>query len=401
MQHPINSLRGCSTMLAYSNIKKCAGSVSDFVLKVKTIGNSLKAAGQIVSENDLILCMLLGVGRDYDYVVSIVTSQRNSISSQEVQYLLLNHEQTIAQFNSDSTFDISTASANFVTGNQSDKRNQRGSVNGSINYKNGGRWNNNNRPIFQEVGKFKMRKNNHDSLIEKLTPSGQFSVCSFRKEIEARNVQVPSSFSDNALVWSGVVPPKIELFLWLLAKRRLLVGKLLPKFTGGKSLEGCFHAICCSIWESRNDVVFNQGVTDAGMVAEMVRWMVAWWFKNCGPGSQLSLSILMLNLKVGCVDTIVKNKNTGIRWCRPSESDLKFTVDGSSRGNPGPAGIVGILRNHAGVTFCMFSSFLGDGISSTCAEIHAIPKACELCKKANCPAARRIIIESDSRSTIS
>ena len=109
------------------------------MLKVKTIGDNLKAAGQVVNDYDLILCMLSGVGRDYDSVVSVVQSQRNSISSQEVQYLLLNHEQRIAQFNYETTLDISTASANFVTGNQSDKRNQKGAFSGSNTYNNEGR----------------------------------------------------------------------------------------------------------------------------------------------------------------------------------------------------------------------------------------------------------------------
>ena len=149
------------------NIKKGTSSVADFVLKVKTIGDSLEAAGQTVSENDLILSMLSGVGRDYDSVVSVVISQRNNISPQEVQYLLLNHEQRLAQFNSESQLDIPTASANFVSGNQSDKRSQRGGFNGSNFYNNGGRsganrgrnrgrggrWNGNNRPICQVCGK--------------------------------------------------------------------------------------------------------------------------------------------------------------------------------------------------------------------------------------------------------
>ncbi|KAK0598074.1 hypothetical protein LWI29_031379 [Acer saccharum] len=78
------------------NIKKGTSSAADFVLKVKTVGDSLKGTGQTVSDNDLILSMLSGVGRDYDSVVSVVISQRNNISPQEVQYLLLNHEQRLA-----------------------------------------------------------------------------------------------------------------------------------------------------------------------------------------------------------------------------------------------------------------------------------------------------------------
>ncbi|KAK2654127.1 hypothetical protein Ddye_013983, partial [Dipteronia dyeriana] len=56
----------------------------------------------------------------------------SSISLQEAQYLLLNHEQRIAQRSSTIEFDISVASANFVTTQgQNESRTQRG---GSSNY---------------------------------------------------------------------------------------------------------------------------------------------------------------------------------------------------------------------------------------------------------------------------
>ncbi|KAK1552652.1 hypothetical protein Q3G72_020893 [Acer saccharum] len=143
------------------NVKKGASSINDFVLKVKTIGDNLKAAGQVVSENDLILSILHGVGSEYDTVVSMITSQRSSMTLQEAQYLLLNLEQRIAEQNSVAQVDVSSASALYASGNQSDRRHQRGGYNGSGNFNNGGRfggnrsrgrgrhggrWNNNGRP---------------------------------------------------------------------------------------------------------------------------------------------------------------------------------------------------------------------------------------------------------------
>ncbi|KAK1562098.1 hypothetical protein Q3G72_006193 [Acer saccharum] len=65
---------------------------------------------------------------------------------------------------------------------------------------------------------------------------GLFSVRFFRREFEDWNV-IATSDSEHVLLWCGVVPSKVDLFLWLLAKRRLLVGVLLPKFTGG--MFGC------------------------------------------------------------------------------------------------------------------------------------------------------------------
>jgi hypothetical protein len=46
------------------NIKKGSSSVSDFVLKVKNIGNSLKSAGDRVTDRDLLLSILNGLGHN-------------------------------------------------------------------------------------------------------------------------------------------------------------------------------------------------------------------------------------------------------------------------------------------------------------------------------------------------
>lgn len=51
------------------NIKKCSSSISDFILKVTTIGDDLRAANQVVTDYDLILTIMNGVGHEYDPVV--------------------------------------------------------------------------------------------------------------------------------------------------------------------------------------------------------------------------------------------------------------------------------------------------------------------------------------------
>ena len=82
------------------NVKKGSSTVSDFVLKVKTISESLRAVGQKVSEFDQILSILNGVGREYDAIVGVIQSQRASMSLQEASYLLMIHEQRMAQLDS-------------------------------------------------------------------------------------------------------------------------------------------------------------------------------------------------------------------------------------------------------------------------------------------------------------
>ncbi|KAK4845958.1 hypothetical protein QYF36_011197 [Acer negundo] len=129
----------------------------------------------------------------------------------------------------------------------------------------------------------------------------------------------------NVLLWSGVVPPKVDLFLWMLAKNRLLVGDLLHKFTG-RRIDRQICAFCKNVVKS----------------IDHLHWL----------------------------------------------------------GDPGLAGIGGILHIHVGDSICMFSSFLGEGLSSYATEISAIVKACELCDSDNCPTGHSIIIESDCKSVV-
>ncbi|KAL5789768.1 hypothetical protein ACOSQ2_004656 [Xanthoceras sorbifolium] len=51
------------------SIKKGSDSISDFVLKLKNIGDVLLEAGEDVSERDLLLALMNGVGHEYDSVL--------------------------------------------------------------------------------------------------------------------------------------------------------------------------------------------------------------------------------------------------------------------------------------------------------------------------------------------
>ncbi|KAL5772768.1 hypothetical protein ACOSQ2_012692 [Xanthoceras sorbifolium] len=85
-------------------IKKGSHSVSDFVLKIKNIGDALSAAEEEVSERDLLLSLMHGVGHEYDAVVVLISSQRSTMSLEEAQFLLLMHEQRIEELNSPNNF---------------------------------------------------------------------------------------------------------------------------------------------------------------------------------------------------------------------------------------------------------------------------------------------------------
>ncbi|KAK3197990.1 hypothetical protein Dsin_021405 [Dipteronia sinensis] len=106
----------------------------------------------------------------------------------------------------------------------------------------------------------------------------------------------------------------------------------------------------------------------------MVRFYVVWWFNHHGRGSLDSVTSVLLNVNDHCIEVRrPKVKNNEV-WVPPLGAAMKFSVDGSSMGNPGRASIGGVLRDYFGKVLGMFSLQVGvmDAIS---AEILAIHKA--------------------------
>ncbi|KAL5773047.1 hypothetical protein ACOSQ2_012971 [Xanthoceras sorbifolium] len=81
---------------------------------MKKQSESLMIAGQAVSDDDLISQILAGLGTEYDYVVVNITSRQDTITLQEMQFLLMSYESRLAQHNTLSTIDVSNASANYA-----------------------------------------------------------------------------------------------------------------------------------------------------------------------------------------------------------------------------------------------------------------------------------------------
>ncbi|KAL5799537.1 hypothetical protein ACOSQ4_032421 [Xanthoceras sorbifolium] len=140
------------------SLKKGASSINDYILKVRGIGDGLRSAGQAVSDRDLLLNVLNGLGHEYDPVVVLV-SQQHGVTLHEAQYMLMIHEQRIEHLNSVASIDV-PQSANFVNNsggrglqNSNRENPQNGGGRGSNNRgrRGKGRWNNSstNRPTCQ------------------------------------------------------------------------------------------------------------------------------------------------------------------------------------------------------------------------------------------------------------
>ena len=120
-----------------------------------------------------------------------------------------------------------------------------------------------------------------------------------------------------------------------------------------------FCAIVWTIWEARNHVVFNGNKTNVEQATDMVKLWIVWRFKYLVKGTNDSIQALLLNFKDVCVEVNKKKISRVEDWIPPLADSLKFNVDGSSRGKPGPSGIGGVLRDSCGKILCLFSFSVG------------------------------------------
>ncbi|KAK0599971.1 hypothetical protein LWI29_010346 [Acer saccharum] len=121
--------------------KKGSDSIGEFVLKLKAISDAL-ATGEIVSDRDIIISLLSGVGHEYDSVVTLISSQQNTMSLEDAQFLFLMHEQRIEQLNMSAYLSVTNPSAQYVMNNSSFNNKGNGRNNTSGNYRGNNRGRN-------------------------------------------------------------------------------------------------------------------------------------------------------------------------------------------------------------------------------------------------------------------
>ncbi|KAL5773652.1 hypothetical protein ACOSP7_013293 [Xanthoceras sorbifolium] len=125
------------------SIKKGGNSISDFIMKVKNIRDALMAVEENVPDRDLILSLMSSVGHEYDSVIILISSQHQTMSLEDAQFLSLMHEQRIEQLNTSSQLNVSGSSVHFVSNtSNNDRRGQRSGPNSSNNNRGGARGRN-------------------------------------------------------------------------------------------------------------------------------------------------------------------------------------------------------------------------------------------------------------------
>jgi histone deacetylase 1/2 len=106
-------------------MKKGNLTIDEYILKMKGYADNLLAAGQSLSDEEFILYILGGLGNEYESVVVNLTSRKDGLNLQEVQFMLENQENRIEQNLGHLNTDSYNLSANYVNYPPRNNMNQR------------------------------------------------------------------------------------------------------------------------------------------------------------------------------------------------------------------------------------------------------------------------------------
>ncbi|KAB2605030.1 hypothetical protein D8674_004747 [Pyrus ussuriensis x Pyrus communis] len=88
-------------------IKKGSDSVEKYMLRIKVLKDQLLAAGEVVSENDLIVAALAGLPAEFNMIRTVIVARETPISLKEFRAQLLAAERTAEDSHSTMTFPMS------------------------------------------------------------------------------------------------------------------------------------------------------------------------------------------------------------------------------------------------------------------------------------------------------
>lgn len=180
---------------------------------------------------------------------------------------------------------------------------------------------------------------------------------------------IPGSLADLASEWSSFAVVS-DAMLWNLSP----------------------FALVWEIWSGRNDKHFNNKGFQANEVWDMHLMKIYWWTKYLWKECPFDSAQFITNFCDIKTNKAAPSLPRVAVWQPPAFGLLKFNVDGASKGNPGPSGIGGVVRNHNNTILGYFSKNVGHDWAFS-AEVKAILHALIFCHQF---LLSNIVIESDS-----
>jgi hypothetical protein len=101
--------RNVNVRLALGNTRKGESSISEYIGKMKALGEQMAAAGRPLEEEELVQYILTGLDEEYTPFVSAVCARTDPISISKLFAQLLNFETYIGLFSNDHQRSVNTA----------------------------------------------------------------------------------------------------------------------------------------------------------------------------------------------------------------------------------------------------------------------------------------------------
>jgi hypothetical protein len=143
-----------------------------------------------------------------------------------------------------------------------------------------------------------------------------------------------------------------------------------------------FFSVAWSLWLLRNDLIFQQKSPNYDSVFFLIITRLCLWLKALHLDFPYSPSDLLRSAEGLIRWSNIQITRTSVIWSPPTIDSFKWNVDGSSLGKPGLSGISGVLRNHHGHLFGIFSLPVGI-LDSNIAKLRDVVRAIEL-SASNC-----------------
>ena len=134
-------------------------------------------------------------------------------------------------------------------------------------------------------------------------------------------------------------------------------------------------------------------------IIDTIKVRIASWFKAKWPDCPNSILDFLRFPNVIQTPMKVKVRKKATPWICPPLDSLKFNVDGSARGKPGPAGIGGVLRDCKMRVKAVFSKTIGVA-DSNLAELLAVQEALKIFASTRWASTHKLIVESDSSNVV-
>lgn len=83
--------------LQLATLKKGAESVTKYFNKAKILVDAIQAAGQVISDTELVVYLLTGLGTDYDSIITSLSTRPILPSSSQVLSYLMVHEARLSR----------------------------------------------------------------------------------------------------------------------------------------------------------------------------------------------------------------------------------------------------------------------------------------------------------------